>query len=466
METTQTSDPQRRRIVAFAGAIVVMGPATAIGFPNRVAELVVAYGPWPPLVAAVLLAALGGAVMMLALRHRPGPAPSEARARDADDRLRDCLAAGADWIWELDDHDRFTAIERLGGFAFVPVDRDRIGSGWRALGFAAAAAPALAELEQHIARREPFRDIVLAHMDARGTLRHFAISGVAVFGPGAEFRGYRGIGRDVSASVRRESLLIEARRRAEAASEAKTTFVAQLSHELRSPLNAVIGFADVMARQMLGPIGQPRYLGYAEDIRGAGQHLLSLINDTIDLARLESGQHALDESEFELDAVVAEAMSIARGRAEARGVALESQLVVRPRLRADARAIRQMLINLLTNAVTFSRTGGRVVLVARYAEDSAELEIAVRDFGAGIAAEDLARLGRPFVQTSAGKAQGGGSGLGLAIVRRLVESHDGRLELASRIGVGTVAKVVLPARRVVRRTPAPAPHPPQTAPTP
>ena len=230
-----------------------------------------------------------------------------------------------------------------------------------------------------------------------------------------------------------------------------------MSHELRSPLNAVIGFSEVMSREILGPMGSPRYLAYANDIGTAGQHMLSLVNDILGMAKLESGQQAIEETEFDLETIIAESIALIRLQAERGRHNMEIKLEAWPRLRADARAVRQILVNLLNNAIKFSDAGGRIEINTAFVVDfGGALRIGVRDFGIGIAAEDIPRLGQPFTQLKAGRERGGGSGLGLAIVRHLAALHDGRVEIVSRPDAGTSVNVFLPASRVIARAPGKA----------
>jgi signal transduction histidine kinase len=180
--------------------------------------------------------------------------------------------------------------------------------------------------------------------------------------------------------------------------------------------------------------------------------MLSLVNDIIDMSKLETGQHVLNEVEFDLEDVIAESVSLIRGRAERDRHPIELRLEAWPRLKADERALRQILVNLLTNALKFSNQGGRVEIETAIVEgDSNNLHIRVRDHGIGIDDADLARLGKPFMQLKPGRDLGEGSGLGLTITRYLAELHGGRIEITSTLGKGTTATFVLPASRIVIR---------------
>ena len=283
---------------------------------------------------------------------------------------------------------------------------------------------------------------------ADGRVAWFAIAGKAMSDDAGAFLGYRGSGRDVTAIVERARADGDDRRRTAEASEAKSAFIATVSHELRSPLNAIIGFAEIMGREVLGPLGSPKYVGYAHDISSAGQHMLSLVNDILDMAKLERGQHPLEEGEVDVAKTVEDSVAVVRTRAERARQTIEIRLRAAGRVRADGRALRQMLINLMTNAIKFTPEGGRIAIEALLGDDG-RLLLRVHDNGIGIAPEDMLRLGKPFVQLRPGRDLSDGAGLGLAITRYLAELHGGALAIESTPGRGTTATVALPADRVI-----------------
>ncbi|MBV9827284.1 MAG: PAS domain S-box protein [Alphaproteobacteria bacterium] len=259
--------------------------------------------------------------------------------------------------------------------------------------------------------------------------------------------------RDITARVAAEDALREAKTRAEHDNTARITFFMELSHELRSPLNAVIGFASMMRRQMVGPIGNPLYLEYAADIEASAQHLLALINDILDHAKAEEGFLNLVETTVDLSQVMRFVLHTLAPRAAAAGVALTSTIrddiaVVR----GDERRLRQIFLNLGSNAVKFTTVGGRVSFAAKLDEDGSLL-LTVDDTGVGIAEADQARIFEPFaqVQSAQSATAAEGTGLGLPLTRRLVELHGGSLAVNSAPGRGTTMTVRLPTERV-RRT--------------
>ncbi len=236
--------------------------------------------------------------------------------------------------------------------------------------------------------------------------------------------------------------------RAEAANHAKSEFLANMSHELRTPLNAINGFSEIMASEMFGPLGHARYKEYAGDILGSGQHLLSLINDILDMSKIEAGKMTLRFEPMAVDEVVEDAMRLVRQRAEKAGLRLRTQLPSLPEIDADFRAVKQVLLNLLTNAVKFTPQGGMITVSAVITEDY--VHITVADTGVGIAAKDLERLARPFeqVETQFAKTKEG-TGLGLALTKSLTEMHNGRMEVDSIPGQGTRVHIILPIKQGV-----------------
>jgi len=231
--------------------------------------------------------------------------------------------------------------------------------------------------------------------------------------------------------------------KAEGANKAKSEFLANMSHELRTPLNAINGFSEIMVGEMFGPVGDPRYKGYASDILNSGQHLLALINDILDMSKIEAGKMNLNIEPVSLDEVVESCVRLVRDRAQDAGLALRVDLPPLPEVEADYRALKQVMLNLLSNALKFTPRGGRVAVEAAVEGD--RVRISVSDTGIGISEEDMARLARPFEQAESQlvKTQQG-SGLGLALTKSLVELHGARLELTSEPGVGTTASFTLP----------------------
>jgi signal transduction histidine kinase len=235
---------------------------------------------------------------------------------------------------------------------------------------------------------------------------------------------------------------------ASTASQAKSQFLATMSHELRTPLNAVIGFSQMMEMETFGPLGNDRYKTYVSDIHGSAAHLLSVINDILDISCLDAGKHELVEEEFALGDVVNDALKMISSSAEIAGVSLFDRMDCGlPAVMADRRRLLQILINLLTNAIKFTPAGGQVSVSSRRTADG--IGIAVSDTGIGIAAADIPRALEPFGQVDARLSRKyDGVGLGLSLAKQLIESHGGTLALESTVDVGTTVTIVLPASRI------------------
>ncbi len=297
-------------------------------------------------------------------------------------------------------------------------------------------------------RREAFRRRLIENDAVRGfeseirrrdgSVAWIAESARAVRDAAGALLYYEGMVEDVTEAKRV--------RQAEAAAQAKANFLANMSHELRTPLNAVLGFSDVMVSELFGPL-PPRYRDYAGLIHEAGSHLLRLINDVLDLAKVDAGRLDLRDEILSVPELIAACLHLVREAAERGGVRIE--VAVReplPRVRGDGLRLKQILLNLLSNAVKFTPAGGTVAVRAEVGP--AGLTVAVQDTGPGIAAADLERVMEPFSQADTARAHEG-TGLGLPLARRLAELHGGSLDLESAPGQGTTARLRLPAERLV-----------------
>ncbi len=244
--------------------------------------------------------------------------------------------------------------------------------------------------------------------------------------------------------------LEEAHRNAEQANTAKSQFLASMSHELRTPLNAILGFSEIIRDQSLGAIGIPKYREYAEDIHQSGRHLLNVVNDVLDMAKIEAGKIELQDHRIAVAESIHSSIKFVETHATAANIALETRVPPGlPLLRADEVKLRQVLLNLLSNAVKFTPGGGRVRVEAA-ADRRTGLTIAVSDTGIGIAPADIPRVLQPFGQAESGFARKyNGTGLGLPLARSIVELHGGELTLDSAVGVGTTVRLRLPADRLI-----------------
>ena len=243
----------------------------------------------------------------------------------------------------------------------------------------------------------------------------------------------------------------EEKTRAEEANQAKSKFLANMSHELRTPLNAIIGFSEIMEAAMFGPLGAEKYSEYSRDIRESGQYLLDVINDILDMSKIEAGGIRLHPEEVELDPVLADCLRVVWQRAGEKHLKLTSHVDPAISLKADRRALKQIALNLLSNAVKFTPDGGAVTV--RGHVRAGMVTIAIEDNGIGIPKDALHKLGRPFEQVESQLTKRHqGSGLGLAIAKSLVEMHGGAMRIRSTLGRGTTVVVRLPlqAKQPVR----------------
>lgn len=399
---------------------------------------------------ALTLAARGGSVVALlgAGLLAAGRIKADHALRLAVSRFTDVLEVSADWIWETDTEHRFTflsqrAYEISGNSAGSLIGKRRT----EILRQSANQGDVVAHLADLFARR-PFHGF--AHWaETRNGRRCFSISGKPLFDAKGRFIGYRGAGRDVTNQASIEEELAKAKLEAEEANNAKSEFLSTMSHELRTPLNAVIGFSEVIGDELFGPVGHKRYREYAKDIQASGQHLLDMINDILDISRIEAGKLDLEREPISVAEVVVQAMQMIEDQARTAGVRIETAIRSDlPQFAGDRRAMTQVLLNLLSNAVKFTPRGGVVSVRVGLSDKGVALEVS--DTGVGIPADQLASLAQPFVQANNQTATSqGGSGLGLYLVRRLVEEQEGAFQLESVEGAGVTATVTLPQSRLL-----------------
>jgi signal transduction histidine kinase len=287
-------------------------------------------------------------------------------------------------------------------------------------------------------RSAGIRERIVEQDDRHVRIRNFRIPG----------GGIVGLRTDVTDMILRERDLLRAKEVAEVASRAKSTFLASMSHELRTPLNAIIGFSDVLRQEVFGPLVVERYREYVADIHRSGTLLLSLINDIMDMARIEAGKIDLAQEKFCLASVVDEVLPLVQLRADAKRIALRRAVPESlPKVTGDRRAATQILLNIIVNAVKFTPEQGEVSIALRH--EGGSVAAAVADTGPGIKKVDLARLGRPFERLDLDgievAQENKGTGLGLAISRALAERQNGTLWIDSEVGAGTTVTLRLPA---------------------
>ncbi len=255
--------------------------------------------------------------------------------------------------------------------------------------------------------------------------------------------------RDMTAWKKAESELTEAKRQAERASEQKSDFLAKISHEIRTPLNAIIGFSEVMLDARFGKVENERYRGYIADIRASGEHLLSLVNDLLDLSKIEAGKLELSFTAVKLADVVRQTVATMQQQANSEGVILRTSLPQVPLVVADARSLRQILFNLVSNAIKFTREGGQVI-VSTAMTDRGEVELRVRDTGLGMNQAEITLAMEPFRQLATkSRGDGNGTGLGLPLTKSLAEANRASFAIESRSGEGTLVTITFPSTRVL-----------------
>jgi PAS domain S-box-containing protein len=414
-----------------------------------------ALAPWRRQTAIIAVGTLGAVVgfvflfRVLAIQFRRVEERSEELAR-SEARFRDFALISSDWFWETDENHRFTYIsEGIRQFGQEPasrIGRSRIDLAIDVETDAAKWREHLAALEHH----EPFRDFVYTRKIDNQPENTISISGHPIFGTDDRFLGYRGTGRDITSQVLAQQNLREAKEAAEAANVAKSQFLANMSHELRTPLNAIIGFSEALELGMAGPL-QPRQAEYAGLIHQSGEHLHTVINDILDLAKVDAGKLDLhEETAVDPRGVVESCVRLMKSHAVASKLSLSVEADKElPCLRADPTRLKQILLNLISNAIKFTVAGGTVVVAVRNADDGG-VAFEVRDSGPGMTPAEIEIALELFGQVDAGHSRRHeGTGLGLPLAQRLAELHGGTLAVDSVKGQGTVVTITLPAERTV-----------------
>ena len=400
----------------------------------------------------------GGAATLLTLRRAPEH-DTQARLRTLELELRQhesearelhaILDTATDGVAILDENGRILSLNR--------------------------SAEALFGLDQNEVAGEPFTVLIANDQQhqARDYFDGIKTNGVAsVLNDGREMLGRAGQGgaiplfmtlgrvgpgnnpkfcailRDLTQWKKVEGELGDARRDAERASQLKSDFLAKISHEIRTPLNAILGFAEVMSEERFGPIDNTKYKEYLKDIHNSGTHVMSLVNDLLDLSKIEAGKMELEYSAVDANRIVAECVSIMQPQASKERVVMRQSLAPRlPNIVADERALRQIVLNLLSNAVKFNDAGGQVI-VSTALTDAGHAVIRIRDTGIGMNDADVQAAMEPFRQLQTARKQSG-TGLGLPLTKALVEANRASFTIKSKKGEGTLVEVAFPPTRVL-----------------
>jgi signal transduction histidine kinase len=256
--------------------------------------------------------------------------------------------------------------------------------------------------------------------------------------------------RDITQWKRAEEELTQSRAQAERASSQKTDFLARVSHEIRTPLNAIIGFSELMMDEKFGPIGNDRYRDYLRDINRSGNHVLDLVNDLLDISKIEAGEQEMSYEAVSLNDTLAETVAMMQPQANRERVIIRSSFASRlPEVVADLRSVRQIALNLLSNAIRYTQAGGQVVVSTAY-EPSGDVVMRVRDTGIGMTQAEIEQALKPFKQISALKrGRSDGTGLGLPLTKAMVEANRAKFIITSAPSEGTLVEITFPSTRVL-----------------
>lgn len=376
---------------------------------------------------------------------------TEKALHDSEQRFRDFAETSADWFWEQDENLRFVFLSMSSSGPLGKRPEEHYGKTRRETGAICASEDMLLDHERMLEEHEPFSDFRFYRVKKGGEIIHVSVSGKPIFDADGNFRGYRGSGRDISEIVRVEAELRHERDRAERANRAKSSFLANMSHEFRTPLNGIIGYLDILTSDLGGGFSREKVQEILGDLNVASQHLLSLIDDILDLSRIEAGIENHNPSAFEAQSVIVDSIDMLRLHAERKSIDIcfesESDL---PFVFADPRQVNQILINILSNAVKYSKPGTHVGVFAA-ADGDRGVMITIRDEGVGIPKDEIPRVFQEFERGPEADISGeGGTGLGLPLTKRLLQMNGGKIHLESEVGVGTTVEIFLPSERLGR----------------
>jgi signal transduction histidine kinase len=369
--------------------------------------------------------------------------------KESERRFRDFAEIASDWFWQTDDTLGISYFSESFSHALNETPEYVLGKTMNELGIEVFGGD-VKRYHADLAARRPFRSVGVKFSAGSSLARYWSISGVPVFGDNGNFVGYRGTGRDVTAEFRGKQALEEAKAQSEVASRAKSEFLATMSHELRTPLNAIIGFSEVIKDRLFGAALE-KYTDYARDIFTSATHLLGIINDILDMSKIEAGQMQLYEEDVAIPGIIKAVLQLLHQKIEAAQVQLTIETDQHlPLIRADERKLKQIVMNLLSNAVKFTPTGGRIAVLSSL-DSAGDFRIEIRDTGIGMTPQEIPKALAAFGQVDSSLARKHqGTGLGLPLVKALVELHGGRFSLASERAVGTSAVVTLPKIRARR----------------
>jgi PAS domain S-box-containing protein len=377
---------------------------------------------------------------------------TEADLRHRDLRVRELeaiLDTATDGVIVLDETGRILSLNRSAEALFGYDQREVVGD----------AITVLLAPESHIVALDYLEGLrtsgvasllndgrdVMGRVRQGGTIPLFMTMGRVGDGPDRKFCA---VLRDITAFKKTEGELIAAKRAAEEASAQKSDLLAKISHEIRTPLNAIIGFAEVMLEERFGPVGNDRYKDYLKDVHSSGAHVISLVNDLLDLAKIEAGRMDLSFTSVSLNELVGASVTLLQPQAARERIVMRTSFASKlPPVVADERSIRQIALNLVSNAIKFTDAGGQVI-VSTAMTDRGEVAFRVRDTGIGMTEQEVEAALEPFRQLATAR-RGGGTGLGLPLTKALVEANRGALQISSHPNEGTLVEVIFPPTRVL-----------------
>ncbi|RVU39470.1 PAS domain-containing sensor histidine kinase [Hwanghaeella grinnelliae] len=376
--------------------------------------------------------------------HIQARAKAAVALKESEQRFRSFAEIASDWLWEMDSDFRFTYFSPRAGEVLGINVAHAIGKSRYDLTSEMMDRPKWQQHMNDLENHRPFRNFAYDIHGPSGGPRTISLNGDPVFDENGNFTGFRGTGRDVTPEKESARALDAALRRAEEANQAKSEFLATMSHEFRTPLNAILGFSEMLKGQYFGPLGGEKYLEYADAIRSSGGHMLGLVDQVLDISAIEAGKRTYEFRAVDVREILDFAENDFQKAISDKGVALVINAAPDlPKVRADARSARQVMNNMLSNAVKFTETGGSITVTAT--ERDGFVSIQVADTGVGIPANRLPFIAEPFSRglTDAYVAQEG-AGLGLSIVKSLMSDHDGEMQIESEVGKGTTVTVFFP----------------------
>ncbi|HZU91476.1 MAG TPA: PAS domain-containing sensor histidine kinase [Stellaceae bacterium] len=398
-------------------------------------------------VASLLLWSLG---VGLAWRTYRRGIVAEIHLKESEERFRHFAETASDWFWETGPDLKITYLsERF--FAATGVSpKDLLGRSAREMGWYGMADHDDRQCAATPAAQGAFFSFVYRHVQAGGDVQYWKIGGLAVFAANGKFLGCRGTGSNVTLEIRAQQALSQAKELSDLANRAKSEFLANMSHELRTPLNCILGFSEIIKDRMFGNAFD-KYIDYAHDIFNSGTLLLALINDILDLAKIEAGRMELYEENVDVSRLIEAVILLLREKVAAANLRLETKIAAGlPPIRADQRKLKQILLNLLANAIKFTPAGGSIAIAAARRSEDGDLEIVIRDTGIGMARQEISKALEPFGQIENSLTRShAGTGLGLPLVKALTELHGGTVAITSQVGQGTEVVVTLSRERLV-----------------